>query len=319
MASGQRMRVCLTGAAVDRASMVLFRSLLFVPGDNASKLRKASGTATDAIITDWEDAVLPAQKAAARQTTIQFLRERTGTPPLLIRINPANSTEFAQDLAAIGECATDGIALSKCRSASDVLQLAAFLDGIGARSFICPFIESAAGLVNASAIATASERVTMLAFGAEDLSAELQVHRSVDEVELLYARSAVVVASRAAGKEPIDSPYVAYRDFNGLHTAAQRARNLGFSGKLAIHPDQIPIINEAFSPSEAEITEAGRVVEAYRAGGTGALGVDGRMIDEAIVRRARIVIDLAQGRREDPARSAADISAQKQIRPGEQV
>jgi citrate lyase subunit beta/citryl-CoA lyase len=278
----------------DRTSLIagMCRSLLFVPGHSASKLVRASQSAADAIIADWEDGVPPDQKAVARQTTLELLRSGQCRPPLFIRANASGTSEYTLDVGALMQSPPSGVVLSKCRCARDVAQLSDALDVADpdGRCTICPLIESPEGVLNALQIAAASRRVWLVAFGAEDFSAAMRIHRSADEHELLYARSAVVLASRAAGKEPVDSPYLAYGDDGGLSAAASRARNLGFTGMLAIHPNQVDCINSAFRPSDAEVAEARRVVDLYASAG-GATGIEGKMVDEAVVRAARMMIE----------------------------
>jgi citrate lyase subunit beta/citryl-CoA lyase len=275
----------------------ILRSLLFVPGDSQSKIAKAVQVPADVLILDWEDAVLSKDKASARVLTIDFLKHRTIPQPVFIRFNPAGTRAFEEDCLAVRECVPVGVVLSKCRSAEDIQKLHDLLDAIDPahKCGICPLVESPKGVLQAPSIASASNRVTMVAFGAEDFSAEMHIIRTAEELELLYARSFIVAACRAAGKEPIDSPCLELRDPECVRTAAHKARNMGFSGKLAIHPNQISIINETFSPSEAEVREARHIVEVMSEAPTGVFTVDGRMVDEAIVRRARSILELIDG------------------------
>lgn len=274
----------------------ILRSLLFVPGDSPSKMAKAAALPASALIIDWEDAVLPAGKGAARELTLDFLRRQSAALPVFVRYNRAGSAAFRADCETLREFVPDGVVLSKCRSADEVKQLAAALDQSDAQGccLICPMVESPQGLLNASAIASAAARVAMVAFGAEDFSAEMRIMRTADEMELLYARSALVASCRAAGKEPIDSPCLEFRDLEQVKAAAGRARNLGFSGKLAIHPSQLAAINERFSPTAAEIEEARRVVELFGSPVSGVAAAGGQMVDEAVVRRARLILELAE-------------------------
>lgn len=274
----------------------ILRSLLFVPGDSPSKMAKAATLPAGALILDWEDAVLPDRKSAARELTLGFLRQRVAGKPVFVRYNRAGSAAFQADGETLSEFVPDGIVLSKCRSADDVKELAAVLDRQDAagRCLICPSVESPEGLLNAASICSASARVAMVAFGAEDFSAEMRIVRTADEMELLYARSAVVTACRAAGKEPIDSPCLEFRDLDQVRAAARRARNLGFSGKLAIHPSQLAALNEMFSPTEAEINEARRIIELFFSAQSGVAAVEGQMVDEAVVRQARLILECAQ-------------------------
>jgi citrate lyase subunit beta/citryl-CoA lyase len=275
--------------------MQVLRSLLFVPGDSPPKLTRAAQTPADAVIVDWEDAVLVEQKASARAVTIYFLQHGPACRPVFIRFNPAGTPAFEQDCEALDFLIPAGIVLSKCNSAQDVRKLQDVLDvtDTGGTCCICPMVESPQGLLHAASIAADSPRVKMVAFGAEDFSAQMGITRTCDEIELLYARSAIVAACRAAGREAIDTPFLAFRDPEGLRTAAYRARNLGFSGKLAIHPDQVPAINEVFSPSEAEVRKARQMIEAMSSASSGVLEVEGRVVDEPVIKRARSILTLA--------------------------
>lgn len=271
------------------------RSLLFVPGNSQSKMATACRIRADVLILDWEDAVLPADKASARRKTVEFLRQRSEGPLGFVRFNPAGTPAFEEDVKSLAEFIPAGIVLSKCQSAADVRQLAHALDRMDATSqcAICPLVESPKGLMDAMAIAAASPRVGSLAFGAEDFSAEMEIRRTEGEPELLYARSALVTACRAAGREAIDSPCLEFRDLARLETSAQRARNLGFSAKLAIHPDQIEAINRAFTPAPEEVARARVILDAFSSAGTGVITVEGHMVDEAVLKRARRILMAA--------------------------
>lgn len=273
------------------------RSLLFVPGDGQSKMAKAVQVPADILIVDWEDAVLSKDKASARVLTIDFLKHHTIRQPVFIRFNPAGTRAFDEDCVTLQEYVPDGVVLSKCRSAENVQELQDLLDRIdpACKCDICPLVESPQGVLHAPSIASASNRVTMVAFGAEDFSADMRIIRTAEEFELLYARSVIVAACRATGREPIDSPCLELRDHERVRTAAHKARNMGFSGKLAIHPNQLSIINEVFSPSEEEVREARHIIEVMSAAPSGVSTVDGRMVDEAIVRRARSILNLVGG------------------------
>jgi citrate lyase beta subunit len=273
------------------------RSVLFVPGDDEHKLMKALQAPSDALLIDWEDGVAPDRKAAARSHTTTFLADRVATPGVvLIRLNQVRSPHFAADIAHVRHVHTDGLGLSKVASAADLKQLQNELDHSGQQCdlWLFPLIESATGLLNASAIATCSSSVAALVFGAEDFCADTGITRGSEEIELLYARSALVATARAAERQVIDSPCLAFADDQAVTKAACRARNLGFTGKLAIHPRQLPILNEAFSPSPAEIDRARRIVEAFVVKGEGVIVVDGAMVDEAVVKRARQILELAK-------------------------
>lgn len=275
----------------------LLRSLLFVPGDNESKLRKAAGVPADALVIDWEDAVLPEQKPHARERTLHALSERSAYPQtVLVRLNAVETDEFEADCQALANCVPDGLMIPKCSSPDHADKIAAFLERTDpeGRCSIYALIESAAGVVRAPEIANCSPRVAALAFGAEDFSAQMGIHRSENDIELLYARSAVVTAARAGAREAYESPCLDFRNLDRVRDGAHRARNLGFSGQLAIHPGQVPILNEVFSPTEGEIAEAQRILDTFAKQGTGVMAVEGKVVDEPVLRRARRILQLAE-------------------------
>jgi citrate lyase subunit beta/citryl-CoA lyase len=260
-------------------------SLLFVPSDQPRKIARAHESGAHALVLDWEDSVAEASKVDARRLALEFIRASEFAGSTFIRVHSVRSRHFTEDCAALQSARPDGIVLSKCGTAEEVRQLAAVLKDTTCG--ILPLIESPAGVVNCSAIVTASDLVIGAAFGAEDFSAEMEITRSEGEPELLYARCAIATACRAAGVEPIDTPFLEYRDDAGLRNAAMRSSHLGFTGKLAIHPAQVPILNEVFSPTSGQLEEARRLLETFESSKTAVLGIEGRMVDEAVVKRAR--------------------------------
>jgi citrate lyase beta subunit len=278
-------------------TLSLLRSVLFVPGDDGHKLVKALQAQADALVVDWEDGVAPDRKAASRSHTATFLSDRDAIPGVvLIRLNPVRSPHFAADIAHVRHVHVDGLVLSKVASVGDVKRVQEQLEESGQQCdlWLFPLIESAAGLLNAPAIAACSSCIAALVFGAEDFCADTGITRSSEEIELLYARSALVTAARAAELQVVDSPCLAFADDQAVMKTACRAHNLGFTGKLAIHPRQVGILNEAFSPRPEEIDNAKRTVEAFTANGEGVTVIDGTMVDEAVVKRARQIVELAK-------------------------
>jgi citrate lyase subunit beta / citryl-CoA lyase len=270
-------------------------SLLFIPSDQPRKLARGRESRAAALILDWEDSVCEPAKRDARKLALDFLRSKPDFPgSIFIRVNANGSRHFSEDCAALREFRPNAIVIPKCRSARDVQRLASFLSEVdsGKACHIVPLIESAVAVVNCSAILASSDRVIAAGFGAEDFSADMQITRSAGEPELLYARCVIATACRAAGIEPLDSPFLDYRDTQGLRTAAAGAAHLGFTGKLAIHPAQIPVLNEVFSPSAGELEAARRLVEAFESANAAVAGIEGRMIDEAVIKRARRLLDL---------------------------
>jgi citrate lyase subunit beta/citryl-CoA lyase len=291
--------------------MPLLRSLMFVPGHRPRMVQRALGlgefgpTALDVAILDLEDGVPPDEKDRARAAIASVLAARSNRagPAHYVRVNRDPRARDA-DLAAVLRPGLDGIVAPKIDDADEVTRLSQDLDereeaaGI-ARGAICvvPSIESARGLIEAHAIAGSADRVIALLFGTEDFARDLGLpaEREAEAAELLYARSTVVVAAVAAGRQAIDGIWPDVTDADGLRRDALQARRLGFAGKSLIHPGQIETINDVFSPSAAEVAYARRVVDAFegaRAKGDGAVALDGKLLDQPIVERARRTLAL---------------------------
>ncbi len=285
------------------------RSLMFVPAHRERMVARALGlaefgpTVLDVAILDLEDGVPAASKDEARRAVADLLaRPSQGGPLRFVRIRRALSDAGEADLDAVVRAGLDGIVAPKVRRAEEMDWLADELDARERAMTIAPgtirivaSIESAAALVDAPRIAAASERVVGLAFGSEDFALDLGLptRREGEAAELLYARSATVVAAASAGKLAFDGIWPDIDDAAGLRADALRARRLGFAGKTLIHPGQIAVVNEVFSPSDAEIDEARRVVRAFDEAlgrGHGAAALDGQMLDAPVVDRARRVL-----------------------------
>jgi citrate lyase subunit beta / citryl-CoA lyase len=287
------------------------RSLMFVPAhrermvDRALGLGEFGASALDVAILDLEDGVPPAAKDEARRSIANVLARPahdSGGPRRFVRIRRALSDDGAGDLEAVVGPGLAGIMAPKVCRSDEVAWLAERLDVLeqGAKMpqgtvRIIPSIESAAALIEAPRIATASARVAGLAFGSEDFALDLGLptKREGEAADLLYARSAVVVAAVSAGKPAFDGIWPDIKDAAGLRADALRARRLGFAGKTLIHPEQIAVVNEIFSPTAAEVEDARRVVHAFDeavARGEGAVALDGRMLDAPVVDRARRVL-----------------------------
>lgn len=287
-----------------------FRSLLFVPGNRADMLSKAVRNSPGAFIPDLEDSVPNSEKASARATVAAAIPQLAATGSAVIpRVNSLPTGLTADDIAAVLTPDVTAISIGKIATAADISEIDALLSaaerdlGLPEGSAgILPWIESASAIVNLSPICNASRRVRWIAFGAEDFSADMGISRSVDTDEsegpygepgLLYARSAVTVAARAAGVQALDTPFVKFRDVDGLRADCSLARRLGFTGKMAIHPAQIEVIEEAFRPTHREVERARRVIEASDEAeqlGRGSLSLDGEMVDAPVVARARNIL-----------------------------
>ena len=277
------------------------RSLLFVPGDRPDRMEKALGAGADALILDLEDAVAPAAKAEARRAVAAFLAANRQAR-IWIRVNPLDGAEIDRDLAAVLSGHPDGIVLPKAEGGASVAELARRL---GERGNATAQILAIATETPASIFALGSyggvKRLAGLTWGAEDLPAAIGAATSREEdgrftppYEL--ARSLCLFGAAAAGVAPIETVYPAYRDTDGLAAYAGRARRDGFTGMMAIHPGQVPVINAAFTPSAAELTHARAVVAAFAAHPeAGALALDGRMIDRPHLLQAQRILALAEG------------------------
>ncbi len=289
------------------------RSMLFLPGNNPNMLINGNCLGSDAVIFDLEDAVAPAEKDAARilvRNTMRYMDFRGCE--IIVRINSIDTPFWQADIDAILPEKPALILLPKTGSREDVLQADAYItkveeslglepDTVG----LMPLIETALGVENAFAIATASKRVKALFLGAEDLTADLQCKRTKEGREIEYARSRLVVAARAAGVDVYDTPFTDVNDDEGIWKDAAYAKALGFTGKSSISPRHVEVINQVFSPTQKEVDYAYEVMDAIalaKQQGKGAIALHGKMIDAPIVARAQRTIDMAQAlgmRRED--------------------
>lgn len=260
---------------------------LFVPGDRPDRFERAWAAGADRVIVDLEDGVAPRHKDEARVAAAAWL---TPERPVFVRVNGAESPWFAADLAAICRPGLSGIMLPRSEDSSAIRHVARALAALP-DAVVVPLIETASGVYRARRLACASPRVERLAFGSLDLALDLAMAPASDELELLPVRVALVLASRVAGvKPPIDGVTVDINDTTRLLAASAAARRLGFEGKLAVHPNQIPIIRSTFAPSPEEVAWARRVVAAFDTASTGVVSVDGMMVDRPIVERARQIL-----------------------------
>jgi citrate lyase subunit beta/citryl-CoA lyase len=275
-------------------SLSHLRSLLFAPGSDERKLVNALGSDADAAVADLEDAVAPAEKEAARTLAARVLAETPARGARLVRVNAPGTAWFEDDLAAVAELELDALVVPKATPES-----VAELGPTGPP--LLALVERAEGLRLAYETA-GNPRVAALALGAADLGAELGLEPRADGLEILFARSKLVVDSAAAGlRPPFDVVHLDVRDDEGLEAEARLARSLGLRGKLCIHPVQVPVVNSVFAPTPSELDWARRVIEAYEEGrreGRGAVALDGSMVDLPVVERARRVLSEAKGEAE---------------------
>ena len=284
------------------------RSMLFVPADSERKLAKALDNAADALILDLEDAVVVAQKPAARAAAAAFIANHAArlTASLFVRINPLDSEFALDDLAAVVAPGLAGIMLPKTGSAADVVRLAHYLDALEARASMpagCVRIvpvatETAQAMLTMASFTAEVPRLAGITWGAEDLSAAIGAVSNREEdgsLSPLYvlANSLCLCAAAAAGVPAIDTLHADFRDAAGLATSCRAARRRGFRGKIAIHPDQVALINEAFTPTAAELEHARKVVDAFAANPqAGTLSLDGVMLDLPHLKQARRTLGL---------------------------
>jgi citrate lyase subunit beta / citryl-CoA lyase len=288
------------------------RSLLFVPGDSEKKLAKALESGADALILDLEDSVALATKPPARGAVAAFIaatRASVRRPRLYVRVNPLDGGLTEADLDVVMATGPDGIMLPKSFGGADVQRLGVKLavreaeNGLvdGATRILAIATESARALFGLASYAGASARLEGLAWGAEDLSADLgsETYRLADGAysgPYRLARDLTLIGAVAAEATPIDTVFVNFRDEAGLRAECLAARRDGFTAKMAIHPAQVPVINEIFSPSSEAIARARAIVAAFEAApGAGVLSVDGEMLDLPHLKRARKVLERAGG------------------------
>jgi citrate lyase subunit beta/citryl-CoA lyase len=283
--------------------------MLFVPGDSEKKLAKVETCPADALILDLEDSVAPERKVVARDMVREYLLAHSGARArrLWVRINPLDTPEALTDLAAIIRGRPDGIVLPKAAGAQDVVVLDNYLGELeagaqlprGETKVVVIATETGAAMFGLGTYTKSTPRLAGLTWGAEDLAAAVGASSNSDESgehTLLYrmARALCLAAAAAAEVEPIDGAHMRIGDPAGLKRVCDEARRDGFRGKLAIHPDQVEIINRAFSPTDAEIAHARRICDLFAANpGAGTLKLDGRMLDIPHLKQARRVLALA--------------------------
>lgn len=285
----------------------MMRSLLFVPGDSPRKLEKAATCGADTLILDLEDSVAPSRKAEARQIVRDFLlgAERLyPAPKLIVRVNALDTGLTGDDIAAVVEGRPDAVLLPKAGSGADIQELSTRLaveeasTGMTEGSVLIHALmtETAGGMLAAGSFAAKSDRLAALSWGAEDLAADIGASSNKDDNGhytdvFRLARSLTLLASAHAGIEAIDTVFTDFRDMEALDGECRAAVRDGFSGKMAIHPAQVPVINAAFTPPPADIERAVQILALFAAAGpdAGVLSLDGKMIDKPHLRQAERV------------------------------
>ena len=276
---------------------------MFVPGNNPGMMQDAFIYGPDSIMLDLEDSVTMAEKDSARLLVYTALKTIDyGNTEMVVRINPLNTPYGKKDIEAVVKAGVDVIRMPKTETAEEVVEVEREIEkvekeiGCLGRTQIMAAIESALGIVNAYAIATASKRMMGIALGAEDYSANLKTQRTPGGAELLLARETIVVAARAAGIAALDTVYSNLNDMDTFRKEVELIKTLGFDGKSIINPRQIEIVNEVFTPSEKAIEKSKVILAAIKEAeqrGSGVIAVNGKMIDRPVVLRAQRTIDLA--------------------------
>lgn len=283
--------------------MRIFRTLLFVPGNNERMLARAASAGADAVVIDLEDAVPAGEARTARALARRAVGQLAAAGvPVFVRVHHARSAQAREDVRAAVRPGLTGIVHPKTERAQDLRSLDVLVREFELATKVrpgdivtLPLIETPRGVLKAEEIVTASDRVAGLSFGAEDYTAALGVRRSVPA--LAYARGVIVTVAAANGVPAIDTPYPVLRDSEGLHEEAELAHAMGFRGKYVIHPDQVAPVNDIFTPDAAEVRDARRIVAAAEDAARrqrGAIMLDGRMIDAPVVERARATLALAE-------------------------
>ncbi len=284
------------------------RSLLFVPGDSERKFAKARDIGADALILDLEDAVAPTRKDAARAIVAALLDDAGPRGwAFFVRVNPFDTGLTLADMAAVVKPGLDGLLVPKANGAEDIVRIGHYLDAleqkagmaIGTVRLMVVATETPAAMFALGSYAPAHPRLVGLTWGAEDLAAAIgATGNKRDDGEWAFpyrvARAQCLFASAAAGVAPIDTLYADFRDADGLERSCRAARRDGFTGRIAIHPDQVATINRCFSPSDEELAEARRIVAAFAASpDAGTLGIDGKMYDIPHLKAARRTLAAA--------------------------
>jgi citrate lyase subunit beta/citryl-CoA lyase len=274
--------------------MRLIRSLLFAPANRHDMLKKFPKYPADAFAIDLEDGTPENEKAAARDQLpdiVAYLREQQLNTMLLVRVNGPRSHHIKADLTAVQRASVDGIMVPKLETAADLKMFDRSFPLIG-------IIETVRGMANVETLVAQQEQhLQTLAFGAEDFITDIRGRRTVDGVEVLYARSRVILAARLGGLQALDQVFTSIRDDAAFLRDADFGRQLGYDGKMCVTPRQVEMANDVFSPSPEEVDRSRRLIQVYETAqseGRGAIEFEGTMIDEPLLKRARAVLDLAE-------------------------
>ncbi len=285
--------------------MIVLRSLLFVPGNTPRMLDRAMALRPDAFVPDMEDSVPWDEKANARNVTASYVPELAASGvPVIPRVNSLDTGLLEEDLSAVVGPHVFGVSVGKMDNPEAVAEVVGILDRVEdaagverGTTRLLPWIESAEAIVKVYDICRSSERIVAVSLGAEDFTNDMEIKRTDSDSELAYARGAIAVAARAAGVLALDTPFFAFRDPVALKSNTEMSKAIGFKGRFAIHPAQLDIINSVYSPSEEEISQAQREIEAFEEAasmGRGSTSLDGKVIDVPVVKRAQALLERAR-------------------------
>ena len=286
-------------------ALLYLRSLLFVPGNQTNMLNKAASFSPDAFVPDMEDSVAWDDKSQAREIVSANLGMLANTGKHVIpRINSLDTGLCETDLEAIVGPHIYGVSVGKINTPADVVVISETIARLETEHNITKgsiklvlWIETAVGILNAYQILSSDDRIVAAAFGAEDFTNDMGIERNEDDREILFPRSQVAIAARAAGVLALDTPFFGFRDPDSLKLNSEQSKSIGFKGKFAIHPLQVEIINQCFSPSKNEISHAMEVIKVFEeaaASGRGSTSLNGQVVDVPVVKRAESLLNLAR-------------------------
>ena len=275
--------------------MTILRSALYMPGINQKAMDKALNLDCDAVILDLEDAVEVSKKEDARQLVkCQIENNDYGPREVVVRVNDLGTKWGEQDVAAVANLPIQAILVPKVSEIRDISRMVDLLNRLGSELPIWIMVETPLAIININELAS-QPRVTALVMGTSDLVVDLCAEHLEERQNISYALQRSIIAARAFGKKILDGVHLDFRDLDSFRNVCRLGKSMGFDGKTLIHPDQIPVANDAFSPSEAELDKAKRVIDAWRSAqtrGSGVVEVDGTLVESLHVEEAKRLISF---------------------------
>ena len=275
--------------------MTILRSVLYMPGINQKAMDKALNLDCDAVVLDLEDAVEVSKKEDSRQLVIRQIENNDyGPRVVVVRVNDLGTKWGEQDVAAVANLPIQAILVPKVSEIRDISRVVDLLNRLGSELPIWIMVETPLAIININELAR-QPRVTALVMGTSDLVVDLCAEHLEERKNISYALQRSIIAARAFGKKILDGVHLDFRDLDSLRNVCRLGKSMGFDGKTLIHPDQIPVANDAFSPSEAELDKAKRVIDAWRSAqtrGSGVVEVDGTLVESLHVEEAKRLISF---------------------------